>query len=230
MKCIPIIACSLIAVIAAVIPATAQVRITHSYSHQANSLQSTNTPLSEAISMVGQVTGTDILIDVAAIEGEGISLDAPVTVSITDATGLEILEAILPNSLAVKLQGGKYVVSTRARIETGEPLELSALEQGGDGPSTRRFVDADILGLERTMQQRIPVHFQDTPLEFAVQMLAGFSGKHVRFDPSAQSKRMIAVTLHRDGAMIQDNLDEILDAASLTWEVAGQALIIKANG
>ena len=231
MKSFFLITSSLFVVSMAALPATAQYDGVQTYSYSEsthhNSLRLDNTPLVEAISLVGDVSGQRIVIDVATIEAEGISLQTPVTDHITNATVSQMLKDILPEQLVAVSRTRSYLVTTRTRVESGEP-DLSADDRDTD-PARRSYADAAELSVEQAMQRRIPVHFDHMPLEFAVQMLAGHSGKWARFDRSARSKHLTMVSLHRDGATIRENLDELLESVDLTWQIDGRNIVIMAK-
>ena len=89
------------------------------------------------------------------------------------------------------------------------------------------LIDAGQLAVEQAFSQTMPMHFQHLPLEAAVQMLVGMAGKHAQFDHASRHHRFRMVTLHRDDSTLKENLDDLLDAADLTWEVSGQVVIIK---
>ena len=229
MKILFATAC-LVATVAATLPSVAaQTQTTWSdgYHENINQIQMTNTPLADAINLVADLGRVSIYVDRDTIREAGMSLQTPVTATLRNSTVGQILKEILPVGLAVAKQETFLVISTKERIDTGASFQLESKPvETADPPG---IVDIGQMAADEAFSRTMPVHFQQMPLETAVQMLAGMAGKHAQFDRQSRHNRYRMVTLHRDHSTIRENLDDLLQAAGLTWEVSGHTVIIEQN-
>ena len=201
----------------------AQVHVFHSDSSNVNinRLQLSNTPLANAIRLVAELGQVQIFVDRDTIDEAGTHLKDPVTATIKNATVKEILDQLLPTRLGYVSQGSAIIISTRKRIDSGKSFEVDSDSVG--------LMNIAQLAVDEAMSRSMPIHFDHMPLEMAVQMLAGMAGKHAEFEGNAASQRFTRISLHRDGATIRKNLDDLLAAVDMTWTVRGHALVIHAD-
>lgn len=227
MKLIFTTACLVAAVAATLQSAAAEAQTTWSdgYHENINRIQMTNTPLADAIILVADLGRVSIYVDRDTIREAGISLQTPVTATLRNSTVGQILKEILPAGLAVAKQETSLVISTKERIDTGQFFKLES--KPVETAEQFAIVDIGQIAVEEAFSRTMPVHFQQMPLEAAVQMLAGMAGKHAQFDRQSRHNRYRMVTLHRHHSTIRENLDDLLDAAGLRWEISGHAVIIK---
>lgn len=201
----------------------AQVRISQpdAVTRNINRLQLSNTPVVDAIALVADLARVSIYLDKESVSAALVDLQLPVTATLRNASVDEILRSVLPSELAFVTQENSIVIASKERIETGQSFELRR-------KATRnRAINVSELVIDQAFARRIPVHFDQMPLEAVLQMLCGVTGKHVQFDRSVKQYRLARVTVHRDQASVRENLDEILSEAGLSWELSGHQILIR---
>ena len=140
MKTLLAIACLIAAMPICASSATAQIRIMASDvgPQTINRIQMSNTPLSDAITLVADLGRVSIYVDRESIEEAGISMQSPVTATLRNSTVDEILTSILPAGLDVTKQDSCLVISTTDRIATRRSFDLDVQADVSDSTGLNR--------------------------------------------------------------------------------------------
>lgn len=193
-----------------------------SSSGDSNRMELSNTPLIEALCWLQKTNDVEVIVDTEFVSPADLSDSLSVTVKNTSTDAL----------LAALLKGTKLahrVVDDVCLVSSGEAIDTTAKKPTTD--KTLRNVNQ--LAADQALSKSIPMHFEQTPLFMAVEMIKGFSGLDVEIDePSlraAKISRHVGITIHSNSQPLSVSLATALEPVGLTYQLEGDSIVIQAK-
>ncbi|GEM_PF-5655516 len=177
-------------------------------------LKMVRTPLGDALNLIGNTYGVEVLVDATAYR----KLAVPVSASGKNLTFAETMQQVLSDAKLASM-----VDAERRVIVSGEPVTAACLDE-------LELVSLRALAVERALQKRVPMMLFHTPLEMGLQMAEGFAGISIRIDEAAFRQAGIdayqPVSLQSNNVPLAESLNRLLKPLGLDYVASGTGIVV----